>query len=85
MSSARTTVRCPTRQYQGGIDEPRCISWLVALVFVAGATVRRVSPQAQAANELTPMVIHVPDLAGDKLGMPSGTGLRSKASSRKTA
>ena len=50
----------------------------VALAFVAGATASRVSPQAQAANELTPMVIHVPDLAGDKLGMPSGTGLRSK-------
>src|ERR1043166_8657930 len=47
--------------------------------FVAGAAVTRVlPPQAQAANELTPMVIHVPDLAGDKLGMPSGTGLRSK-------
>ena len=51
----------------------------IALAFVAGATASRVlPPQAQAANELTPMVIHVPDLAGDKLGMPSGTGLRSK-------
>ena len=51
----------------------------VALAFVAGAILTRVlPPQAQAANELTPMVIHVPDLAGDKLGMPSGTGLRSK-------
>jgi mannose-6-phosphate isomerase-like protein (cupin superfamily) len=53
----------------------------VALAFVAGATGSRLLPtqQAQAANELTPMVIHVPDLAGDKLGMASGTGLRSKA------
>ena len=50
----------------------------IALAFVAGATVSRLQPQAQAANELTPMVIHVPDLTGDKLGMPSGTGLRSK-------
>src|SRR3954466_3695333 len=50
----------------------------VALAFVAGATVSRVPPQAQAANELEPMVIHVPDLAGDKLGLASGTGLRSK-------
>ena len=40
----------------------------VAFAFFAGATASRVLPQAQAANELTPMVIHVPDLAGDKLG-----------------
>ena len=51
----------------------------IALAFVAGATTARLSPQAQAANEMTPMVIHVPDLTGDKLGLPSGTGLRSKA------
>jgi mannose-6-phosphate isomerase-like protein (cupin superfamily) len=53
----------------------------VSLAFTAGVTLPRVLPtqQAQAANELTPMVIHVPDLSGDKLGMPSGTGLRSKA------
>ena len=52
----------------------------VVLAFAAGATASRFTlPQAQAqANQLTPMVIHVPDLAGDKLGMPSGTGLRSK-------
>ena len=52
----------------------------IALAFVAGAAASRLTmPQAQAANDLTPMVIHVPDLVGDKLGMPSGTGLRSKA------
>jgi mannose-6-phosphate isomerase-like protein (cupin superfamily) len=51
----------------------------IALAFVAGATASRLSPQAQAAADLTPMVIHIPDLAGDKIGMPSGTGLRSKA------
>ena len=50
----------------------------VALAFVAGVGASRLSPPAQAANELTPMVIHVPDLAGDALGMASGTGLRSK-------
>ena len=50
----------------------------IGLAFVAGAMTSRLSPQAQAANELTPMVIHVPDLAGDKLGIASGTGLRSK-------
>ena len=52
----------------------------IALAFIAGATASRFTlPQAQAqAPSLTPMVIHVPDLTGDKLGMPSGTGLRSK-------
>jgi len=66
------------KQYQGGIDEPRCISWLIALAFVAGATVRA-CPHKRKPHELTPMVIHVPDLAGDKLSMPSGTGMRNKA------
>ena len=53
----------------------------VTLAFITGATATRVLPlpQAQAANELTPMVIHVPELSGDALGMASGTGLRSKA------
>ena len=52
----------------------------IALAFAAGATASRFTlPQAQAqANQLTPMVIHVPDLAGDKFGMASGTGLRAK-------
>jgi len=50
----------------------------IALAFAAGANISRLQPQAQAANEMTPMVIHVPDLAGDKLGLPSGTGMRSK-------
>jgi mannose-6-phosphate isomerase-like protein (cupin superfamily) len=50
----------------------------IALAFVAGATASRLFPQAQAANELTPMVIHVPELAGEALGMASGTGMRSK-------
>ena len=54
----------------------------VALAFIAGATLTRVLPTSQAqaqAPVLTPMVIHLPDLVGDKLGMASGTGLRSKA------
>jgi mannose-6-phosphate isomerase-like protein (cupin superfamily) len=52
----------------------------IALAFVAGATVSRLSlPQAQAANDLTPMVIHVPDLVGDKISAPNAGGLRSKA------
>jgi mannose-6-phosphate isomerase-like protein (cupin superfamily) len=53
----------------------------VALAFIAGATATRILPtqKAEAANELTPVVIHVPELSGDALGMASGTGLRSKA------
>jgi len=53
----------------------------VALAFVAGATASRLlpMPQAQAANEMTPMVIHIPESQGEALGMASGTGLRSKA------
>jgi mannose-6-phosphate isomerase-like protein (cupin superfamily) len=51
----------------------------VALAFIAGATASRMLPQAQAATDLTPQVIHVPDLAGDKLGIASGTGFRSKS------
>ena len=50
----------------------------MALAFVAGITVSRMPQQAQAANEMMPQIIHLPDLSGDKLGMASGTGFRSK-------
>src|SRR5215212_7474953 len=50
----------------------------VALAFVAGVGVARMPPQAFAADAITAQIIHIPDLEGDKLGMPSGTGLRSK-------
>jgi len=50
----------------------------IALAFVAGTAATHLLPQARAATDMTPMVIHVPDLSGDALGMPSGTGLRSK-------
>jgi mannose-6-phosphate isomerase-like protein (cupin superfamily) len=52
----------------------------IVLSFVAGATVSRLVPSAATAQtaELQPLIVHVPDLVGDKLGMPSGTGLRSK-------
>ena len=50
----------------------------LALAFVAGLAVSRMPQQAQAANEMTPQIIHLPDLSGDKLGMASGTGFRSK-------
>ena len=50
----------------------------VAVAFVAGGTTMRLFPAANAANELTPMIVNITDLNGDALGMPSGTGLRSK-------
>ena len=50
----------------------------IAVAFVAGAAVSRMPLQAQAANEMMPQIIHLPDLSGDKLGMASGTGFRSK-------
>ena len=52
----------------------------VAVAFVAGAGAARLLPPtpALAADAMTPMVIHIPDLQGDALGMPSGTGMRAK-------
>ena len=51
----------------------------VALAFVAGTAATHLLPQARAATDMTPQIIHVPDLSGDALGMASGTGLRSKS------
>jgi mannose-6-phosphate isomerase-like protein (cupin superfamily) len=50
----------------------------VALAFAAGCGAARLLPQAQAADAMTPQVIHVPDMNGDALGLASGTGFRSK-------
>ena len=50
----------------------------VALAFVAGAAPRACCRRPSRPTRSPPQVIHVPDLAGDALGMPSGTGLRSK-------
>ena len=49
----------------------------VALAFAAGAAATHLLPQARAATDMAPQVIHVPDLSGDALGMASGTGMRS--------
>jgi mannose-6-phosphate isomerase-like protein (cupin superfamily) len=49
----------------------------VAVAFVAGCGAARLLPPAFAAD-MTPQIIHIPDLNGDALGMASGTGLRSK-------
>ena len=52
----------------------------IALAFVAGATATRLlHSKRRPPTDLTPMIIHVPDLSGDALGMASGTGFRSKA------
>src|SRR5204863_3719643 len=75
----RITLCASENKYREDLMHRALFLGSLALAFVAGATALRLSPQAQAANELTPMVIHVPDLAGDKLGIASGTGLRSKA------
>ena len=50
----------------------------VAVAFVAGGTTMRLFPAANAANELTPMIVNIAELNGDAIGMPSGTGLRAK-------
>jgi mannose-6-phosphate isomerase-like protein (cupin superfamily) len=50
----------------------------IAAAFVAGGGASKLLPQAQAADPMMPQIVHIPDLNGDALGMPSGTGLRSK-------
>src|ERR1051325_4444006 len=52
----------------------------IALAFAAGCGATRLLPQAAIAADtmMTAQVLHVPDLSGDALGLPSGTGFRSK-------
>ena len=50
----------------------------LAAAFFAGGGATKLLSQAQAADPMMPQIIHVPDLNGDALGLPSGTGLRSK-------
>ena len=50
----------------------------VTAAFVAGGGATKLLTQAQAADPMTPQIVHIPDLEGDKLGMASGTGFRSK-------
>ncbi len=50
----------------------------VTTAFVAGGSATKLLSQAEAADPMTPQIIHVPDLNGDALGMASGTGFRSK-------
>jgi mannose-6-phosphate isomerase-like protein (cupin superfamily) len=50
----------------------------VVLAFIAGCGAARWLAQANAADPITPQILHVPDLTGDALGPASATGLRSK-------
>ena len=54
------------------------ITLSLATAFAAGCSVTHLLRPAIAAENITAQVIHTGDLEGDKLGMPSGTGMRSK-------
>jgi mannose-6-phosphate isomerase-like protein (cupin superfamily) len=54
------------------------ITLSLAAAFAAGCSVTHLLRPAIAAENITAQVIHTGDLEGDKLGMPSGTGMRSK-------
>jgi mannose-6-phosphate isomerase-like protein (cupin superfamily) len=50
----------------------------IAAAFAAGCGVTHLLRPALAAENITAQVIHTQELAGDALGLPSGTGLRSR-------
>ena len=50
----------------------------IAAAFAAGCGVTHLLRPALAAENITAQVIHTGELEGDALGMPSGTGMRSK-------
>ena len=50
----------------------------LAAAFAAGCSVTHLLRPAIAAENITAQVIHTGELEGDALGMPSGTGMRSK-------
>src|SRR4029450_5705449 len=54
------------------------ITLSLAAAFAAGCSVTHLLRPAIAAENITAQVIHTGELEGDKLGMPSGTGMRSK-------
>src|SRR5436853_208764 len=80
LNRARTRLSRSIKQIAGRTSMNRiAFASSLALAFVAGAAATHLLPQARAATDMTPQIIHVPDLAGDALGMASGTGLRSKS------
>ena len=54
------------------------ITLSLAAAFAAGCSVTHLLRPAIAAENITAQVIHTGELEGDALGMPSGTGMRSK-------
>src|SRR5215212_9271398 len=54
------------------------ITLSLAAAFAAGCSVTHLLRPAIAAENITAQVLHTGELEGDKLGMPSGTGMRSK-------
>ena len=50
----------------------------LAAAFAAGCSVTHLLRPAVAAENIAAQVIHTGELEGDALGMPSGTGMRSK-------
>jgi mannose-6-phosphate isomerase-like protein (cupin superfamily) len=54
------------------------ITLSLAAAFAAGCSVTHLLRPAIAAENIAAQVIHTGELEGDKLGMPSGTGMRSK-------
>jgi mannose-6-phosphate isomerase-like protein (cupin superfamily) len=54
------------------------ITLSLAAAFAAGCSVTHLLRPAIAAENIAAQVIHTGELEGDALGMPSGTGMRSK-------
>ena len=54
------------------------ITLSLAAAFAAGCSITHLLRPALAAENITAQVIHTGELEGDALGMPSGTGMRSK-------
>jgi mannose-6-phosphate isomerase-like protein (cupin superfamily) len=50
----------------------------IGAAFAAGCGVTHLLRPALAAENFTAQVIHVPEMNGEALGLPSGTGLRSR-------
>jgi mannose-6-phosphate isomerase-like protein (cupin superfamily) len=50
----------------------------IVAAFAAGCGATHILRPALAAETITAQIIHVPELTGEALGLPSGTGLRSK-------
>ena len=50
----------------------------IAAAFAAGCGLTHLLRPALAAESITAQIIHVPELTAEALGLPSGTGLRSR-------